>query len=376
MGSRLPQKRIAKFFDELTKRDKLDKYKLEGSALDPTKIATWELVRRPPVPTDTVIQGKPRHPYSKAYREFQRQEGARLRKALNRITHGKNIFVYNNIRTNQVVYSLTRYLEEKSVLSQLVYHGKKTIPASLRKDMWAPYYSVHFDDAKVGLRAYHLLREFSLQRQLAPPKEMVTMTEKWLDQKRPRDLLAAKKFDEEHEKQVGKLLPKKERARILMDQKATSVADIAAVLAIQEEEIKNGFGAEHRKELGRRALQRIRMTRKAERTTAFEAAQRVEEFEGQVQSQVPLEIEDEFDKVPSNSEYAVKPEQVKILWNDIHDAHYASSWPDRVHHGLLEKTSDHVMPGQMQVVSEEDAEDILAHDDFAEAAEAPSVLKQ
>lgn len=111
MGSRLPQKRIAKFFDELTKRDRLDKYKLGDKALDPTKIATWELVRRPPVPTETVIQGKPRHPLSKAYREFQRQEGARLRKALNRITHGKNIFVYNNIRTNQVVYSLTRYLE-------------------------------------------------------------------------------------------------------------------------------------------------------------------------------------------------------------------------------------------------------------------------
>lgn len=242
--------------------------------------------------------------------------------------------------------------------------------------MWTPYYSVHFNDAKVGLRAYHLLREFSLQRQLAPPKEMVTMDQKWLEQKRPRDALEAKKFDEEHEKSVGKLLPKKERARILMDQKATSVADIAAVLAIQEEEIKNGFAAGHRKELGRRALQRIRMTRKAERTTAFEAAQRVEGFESQVQSEAPFEIEDEFDDPPSNSEYAVKPEQVKILWNDIHDAHYASSWPERVHHGHLEHTPDHVMPGQKRILSEEDADDILAHDSFTEAAESPSVLKQ
>lgn len=202
------------------------------------------------------------------------------------------------------------------------------------------------------------------------------MTEKWLDRKRPRDLLDAKKFDEEHEKMAGKLLPKKERARVLMDQKATSVADVAAVLAIQEEEIKNGFGAEHRKELGRRALQRIRMTRKAERTTAFEAAQRVEGFESQVQSQVPLEIEDEFDEVPSDTEYAVKPEQVKILWTDIHDAHYASSWPDRVHHGHLEKTADHVMPGQKRVVGDENAEDILDHDDLTEEAKAPSTLKQ
>jgi hypothetical protein len=79
--------------------------------LDPTKIATWNIVRRPPVPNHSVIQGKPRQEGSNAFKEFQRQEGARLRKALNRITHGKNIFAYNNIRTNQVVYSLTRYLE-------------------------------------------------------------------------------------------------------------------------------------------------------------------------------------------------------------------------------------------------------------------------
>ncbi|KAF4989167.1 hypothetical protein F66182_16664, partial [Fusarium sp. NRRL 66182] len=143
---------------------------------------------------------------------------------------------------------------------------------------------------------------------------------------------------------------------------------------ILEDEFKIGFGAEHRKELGRRALQRIRMTRKAERTTEFEAAQRVEGFESQLQAQASLKIEDEFDEPPSNTEYAVKPDQVKILWNDIHDAHYASSWPDRVHHGHLERAADHVMPGQKRILSEED--DILADDDFTEAAEPPSVLKQ
>lgn len=79
--------------------------------LDPTKIATLSIVRLPPIPQHTVIQGKPRELGSNAHLEFQKQEGARLRKALERLTHGRNIFVYNNIRTNQVVYSLTRYLE-------------------------------------------------------------------------------------------------------------------------------------------------------------------------------------------------------------------------------------------------------------------------
>lgn len=130
MGSRQPQKRIAKFFEELNKRHRLDNYKLDDKSLDPTKITTWELVRRPPVPIDKAIQGKPRHPLSKAYKEFQRQEGARLRKALNRITHGKNIFAYNNIRTNQVVYSLTRYLEvrlpqKKKILKREQSHDRE-----------------------------------------------------------------------------------------------------------------------------------------------------------------------------------------------------------------------------------------------------------
>jgi len=79
--------------------------------LDPTKIGTWNVVRRPPVENHSVIQGKTREQNSNAFKTHQAKEGVRLRKALNALTHGKNIFVYHNIRTNQVVYSLTRYLE-------------------------------------------------------------------------------------------------------------------------------------------------------------------------------------------------------------------------------------------------------------------------
>lgn len=79
--------------------------------LDPTKIGTWNIVRRPPVENHSIIQGKPREQNSNAFKTHQAKEGTRLRKALKALTHGKNIFAYHNIRTNQVVYSLTRYLE-------------------------------------------------------------------------------------------------------------------------------------------------------------------------------------------------------------------------------------------------------------------------
>ena len=83
--------------------------------LDPTKIGTWNIVRYPPVENKTVIQGKPREQNSNAFLTHRWKEGVRLRKALKALTHGKDIFVYHNLRTNQVVYSLTRYLEVSSI---------------------------------------------------------------------------------------------------------------------------------------------------------------------------------------------------------------------------------------------------------------------
>ncbi|KAL4887336.1 transcriptional regulation of mitochondrial recombination-domain-containing protein [Aspergillus karnatakaensis] len=315
--------------------------------LDPTKMGTWNVVRLPPIEKNAIIQGKPREQNSNAFKTHQWKEGVRLRKALNALTHGKNIFVYHNIRTNQVVYSLTRYLEKNSVLRQLVYHGKKTVPATLRKDMWVPYYSVHFNDSQVGLRAYHLLREFSLQRQLEPPREMITITEKYLDQKRPRHPEQAKKFDEEYADKLGWLMKKKDRARAVMDQKATSVADISAVLAIQEEEIANGFGEYSRGYLTKTARRRRREARKRAEKTAAQQAERIEQFKQTLSTKkVTFEIAEIKDAAQTESK-----DTVKILWNDLHNARFAESWPLRVLHGELSLSRDHVMPGQKQLAN-------------------------
>ncbi|KAH3457786.1 hypothetical protein KXX05_004434 [Aspergillus fumigatus] len=327
--------------------------------LDPTKIGTWNVVRRPPIENHSVIQGKPREQNSNAFKTHQWKEGVRLRKALNAITHGKNIFVYHNIRTNQVVYSLTRYLEKNNVLRQLIYHGKKTVPATLRKDMWVPYYSVHFTDSKVGLRAYHLLREFSMQRQLAPPREMITITEQFLAQKRPRNPEEAKKFDEKYANKVGWLMEKKDRARAVMDQKATSVADIAAVLSIQEDEVANGFADGKRGYLTPAARRRRREARKKEHEKSAEQAERVAAFAQTLSTpEVDYSIED-----PNEDAELLGDNGVKILWADIHDARFAEKWPDRVWHGELDLSRDHVMPGEKQIPGKKD---LLASGQFKE----------
>ncbi|KAL4936658.1 hypothetical protein BDV06DRAFT_216496 [Aspergillus oleicola] len=353
----------------------VQKKSLKGTVqkiLDPTKIGTWNIVRRPPVENKNVIQGKPREQNSNAFKTHQEKEGARLRKALNALTHGKNIFVYHNIRTNQVVYSLTRYLEKNNVLRQLLYHGKKTVPATLRKDMWVPYFSVHFTDSQIGLRAYHLLREFSMRRQLDPPREMITMTEEYLNQKRPKDPREAEKFDEEYGDKVGWIMQKKERARAVMDQKATSVADISAVIAIQEEEIKNGFAEYSRGYLTRNARRRRRAARKKNESIAEEYAKKVSEFEATLSNdQVTYKIQDP--EAATESAEGTTPtrspnDPVKILWTDVHNARFAESWPTRVLHGELELTRNHIMPGQKPIPGSEILADKIFKEKKTEAA--------
>lgn len=218
-------------------------------------------------------------------------------------------------------------LQENNVLRQLVYHGKKTVPAELRPDMWAPHYSVHFGDARLGLRAYRLLREFSMQRQLAPPPELITVTEEYLAARRPREPVEAEEYDKKNRKRIGQFMHKRERAKVLMNQKATSIADVAAVLSIQDEEIKNGLLEKEyeRGYLGPAARRRRREARLREQKIAEAHAARVATMEKSLEAH----ITDQIDRYPQ------QPDQIKILWQDVHDANYAESWPDRVEHGEL-----------------------------------------
>lgn len=210
--------------------------------------------------------------------------------------------------------------------------------------MWVPFYSVHFNDAQVGLRAYHLLREFALQRQLAPPREMITITDQWLAQRRPRDPEAAKEFDDKYAGKVGWLMEKKHRARALMDQKATSVADVAAVLAIQADEIRDGFARRLRGYLTPAARRRRREARKREQALADAQAARVHALEDALTAATPAPVEYKVAETPANTN-ALPDDLVKVLWTDLYDAQYAPAWPDRVRHGELDQSRDHVMPG-------------------------------
>ncbi|TAQ86489.1 hypothetical protein B7494_g5186 [Chlorociboria aeruginascens] len=128
------------------------------------------------------------------------------------LEHGREIFVFNHLQTNQVVYSLTRALNNNDALKQIPYNGKKTVPRALRKDLWAPFAVLQFPTfaSEVGLSVYQRLREYKHLHEVL-----------WDESIR-------------YEEKEGRIntLSVRERSRKLMNQKANSIADMAAVLGL------------------------------------------------------------------------------------------------------------------------------------------------
>ncbi|KAI1611171.1 transcriptional regulation of mitochondrial recombination-domain-containing protein [Exophiala viscosa] len=187
------------------------------------------------------VQGKWRKHNANALKDRAQIQSRQAVKALRHGTHGLDIYAYRHVRTNQVVYSLTRTLQSTKVLNQLVFHGKKTVPSSVRTDMWTPHFSIHFPStpagALEGLFAFQKLRELSLQRQLSPPDDLIRVTEEDIAVIKSKignpvdhQEMAAREELTGKIPKIGEILPKKLHARRLMDHKATSVADAAFVL--------------------------------------------------------------------------------------------------------------------------------------------------
>jgi hypothetical protein len=177
--------------------------------------------------------------------------------------------------------------QNNAALRQLPYNGKKTVPAALRKDLWSPLAILQFPRGygSVGLSAFQKLREYRKRHEL-----------EWGDEIR-LDAEDSKKFE-----------PIKTRGRKICDQKANSVADIAAV-----------------------------MDRWVKVPKAIERKSLVNE-----DGQSAVNLADEEAHVAVSSEGNGHAEEgdssvsVKIFWRDLNDAEFAETWTDNVEHGDLQ----------------------------------------
>src|ERR1700761_9210373 len=91
---------------------------------------------------------------------------------------GQHIYAYCNIRTNQVIYSLTQVLRSQRNLKQLPEAGNNTKPPKLRKDLWRPLWTLTlphgFQGEAQGLEAWKRLNALKNMHELywTPPKEL------------------------------------------------------------------------------------------------------------------------------------------------------------------------------------------------------------
>jgi hypothetical protein len=121
--------------------------------------------------------------------------------------HGQLIFIFRNVQTNQILYSLSEVLDE-SHLQQIPFFAKHSTPPSLRRDVWSPHAVVSFPTPEQGHNAFRKLREFRKMHELCWDKT----DPEWI---RHND---------------------KTRMRKIMNQRANTTADLAKVLSMQAEQ--------------------------------------------------------------------------------------------------------------------------------------------
>lgn len=215
--------------------------------------------------------------------------------------HGSSIYVYSHLQTKQVVYSLTpaikvrrrfstvqyssRSLQHRiatakdqeladpsqnnHALKQLPYNGKQTKPRAIRKDHWYPMAHIEFspsvaDSPQLGLSTFQKLREYrKLHETLWPEEEMKGLT-------------------------------RKERGRKLCNQRANTVADMAAALG--------------------KVLPAVETTKK----------------EGEVV------VGGRGSKQKESNALPLPQIMATVKWADILDAEFAEAWPKAVVHDTWE----------------------------------------
>ncbi|KAG4428418.1 hypothetical protein IFR05_016098 [Cadophora sp. M221] len=223
------------------------------------------------------------------------------KKTIPRAEHGQQIFVFNHLQRNHVVYSLTRAMKvfppilrhpipNNAALAQIPFNGKKSVPAALRKDLWHPFAEIKFPAGAgpIGLSVFQKLREYRRRHEL-----------EWGDEVR---------LDDE-----GNARKKKDRAKAICDQKANSVADIATVVSMLA------------------APEQVTIVKKKD------ALQRHQEgFDPEVfAAQKAARMKAHFGPVNIGLIGAESGTKVEILWNDLHDAEFAETWGDNVEHSLM-----------------------------------------
>lgn len=192
------------------------------------------------------------------------------------------------------------------------------MPAVIRKDMWRPLLTVHFPSEAQGLAALRKLREYRKLHELSWSQADRTRV------RREETVAAKKEFEElgaKIQKKTRARQAKRERGRLIMDQKANAIADLAAVLK-EQDVLANTPETVARKQ---------KMEEEAANPKATpETTQASRPKHGPLPKRGPLRKQAAAENIPI---YTL--DGVRIRWANPLDAEYAESWPAAVQHDIV-----------------------------------------
>ncbi|KAK1599062.1 transcriptional regulation of mitochondrial recombination-domain-containing protein [Colletotrichum navitas] len=241
--------------------------------------------------------------------------------------HGEQIWVYSHLTSNQVIYSHSKQLDSNRALRQLPFNGKKTKPAKLRRDYWQPMAMIQLPPGAgaAGQSVFQKLREFRRLHELC-----------W-----DESLRFAKTTDAITGVTKMRVRNRHERGVALNDQRANSIADMAAVLA--------GVGRGSRLHVSPQ-----------EKKAVLEEGQKLM---GRKWSQEPPSPTATIAGKEGAAEDATKvvegPDELlpaTIYWANEADRNFAEKWSDNVTHDVFEDVRALLAENQFTEVVEEEAE--------------------
>lgn len=156
--------------------------------------------------------------------------------------------------------------------------------------------TISFPYPPQGLHAFRKLREYRKLHELSYPLE-----------------------DIRNEKNPGILVGKKKRGKILVNQKANSIADIAATLMKQEEDGHDWESAAESKPSKKEKMRKGRQQRISSQSDSREKS---------IDASAPGKVRSTSSEAPN----------VTIAWRNLLDAGFAERWPAAVVHGGLDYT--------------------------------------
>ncbi|PFH59867.1 hypothetical protein XA68_11759 [Ophiocordyceps unilateralis] len=275
--------------------------------------------------------------------------------------HGEEIWVFSCHRTNQVVFSFEQNVHRHHVLKQIPFAGKKSKPAVIRKDLWAPLAHLKFPKGlgQVGISVFRQLRELKHLGEVSWDTNLIY--------KRPSEYTEEEKERlRENPDSPRPLRTLAQRSSAINDQKRQVIANIAAILS--------GEGVGNRmwiSQLGLSLAQHVNAQRFAQikvnqmrRKIFLRLRSRANKL---AYEEDKLDMINAFnDRRASDSSRGWAKQlvearnnlledpvitlcRVTVSWANEQDKHYAMKWTDNVTHDLIHSDDCYDVESRIQV---------------------------